>query len=70
MLDQPVCRLRWGYGLGAGMAGSDAGIDRYGVNTMVFDSQSKLDSEYEPALVAKYGAPTAVGEVRVLRVRD
>jgi hypothetical protein len=40
------------------------------VNTLVFDSQSKLDSEYEPALVAKYGAPTAVGEVRVLRVRD
>ena len=70
MLDQPVYSLRWGYRLGAGMAGIDAVIDRYGVNTLVFDSQSKLDSEYEPALVAKYGAPTAVGEVRVLRVRD
>ncbi len=70
LLDRPVYSIRWGYRLGAGMDGIDSVIDRYSVNTLVLDPSDRLDVEYEPALVAKYGDGRSMGAVRVLRVRD
>jgi len=70
LLEQPVHSIRWAYRRAPGMAGIDNVIDRYGVNTLVFDPESQLDREYEPAIVGKYGEGETIGGLRVIRVRD
>lgn len=66
LLDRPVYSLRWATRRAQGVAGIEAVVARYGIDTVVLDLASELDRSFESYFVTRYGPGRVVAGFRVI----